>query len=281
MPTGDQADGGRLPTFLVVGAQKSGTTSLIHYLGAHPEVFAVPDEIHFFDRNWDRGVEWYRERFAGAGGAAAVGESTPEYMYASSAPGRIARTLSAPTFLAILRDPVDRAYSHYWHNRTRGHEPRPFDEAVAAEEGRLARGGEGAGARYGYVDRGRYHRQLRRLCEGLPGARLHVVILEELRDRRVEVIQDLYRHLGVADDVAPPALEAMKNRFMTFRSQRLRAPIRRLPGPLRRVAARLNMRYTEYPPLADADRARLRDRFREENDALASWQDLDLSRWDR
>jgi len=277
MPPGD----GRLPTFLVVGAQKSGTTSLIHYLGAHPEVYAVPDEIHFFDRNWDRGAGWYRQRFADAGVAAAVGESTPEYMYASSVPERIARTLTGPRFLAILRDPVDRAYSHYWHNRTRGHEPLSFTDAVAAEGDRLARGGEGAGARYGYVDRGRYHRQLRRLCEGLPHARLRVVILEELRDRRVPVIQDVYRYLGVADDVAPPALETMRNRFMTFRSQRLRAPIRRLPGPLRRVAARLNMRYTEYPPLPDADGARLRERFREENDALASWLDLDLSRWDR
>src|ERR671919_2133494 len=107
----------RLPTFLVIGAMKSGTTALINSLGKHPDVFALPSEIHFFDRFHDRGLDWYRERFAKARGQGAVGESTPEYMYLPHARERIVRDLPGVQLIAILRNPVERAYSHYWHNR--------------------------------------------------------------------------------------------------------------------------------------------------------------------
>ncbi|HWC31681.1 MAG TPA: sulfotransferase [Actinomycetota bacterium] len=270
---------GRLPTFLVVGAQKSGTTSLVHYLGAHPDVFALPDEVHFFDRNFERGTDWYREHFRAAGRERHVGESTPEYMYAQEAPRRIADTLGDVRLLAILRDPVDRAYSAYWHNRTRGHEQLAFEEALDAEQCRLASGDESVAMRFAYVDRGRYAAQLRRVREALPEAPLSVTLFERLRDERVETVRSLYRFLGVDDAVVPPQIAEVKNRFVEFRSQRLRRPIRRLPGPLRRIAGRLNIRYRTYPSLSAELRARVAERFRDDNVELASWLGLDLSPW--
>ena len=272
---------GRLPTFLVIGAQKSGTTSLVHYLNAHPDVFALQEEVHFFDRHWNLGPDWYRQRFVGATDEIAVGESTPEYMYARRVAARIAETLPEVRLIAILRDPVDRAYSAYWHNRTRGHEPLSFEAALDAEEERLREGDEEAGLRFGYVDRGRYAAQLRRVCERLPTAPLSVVLFERLRDHRVETVRSLYRFLGVDDSYVPPQIVEVKNRFVTYRSQRLRGPIRRLPRPLSQIAGRLNIRYAEYPPLARDVRARVVDRFREDNRDLGSWLGLDVSAWER
>ncbi|HZD05414.1 MAG TPA: sulfotransferase, partial [Longimicrobiales bacterium] len=87
---------GRLPNFLIVGAQRSGSTSLWRYLKDHPEVFtASPKELHFFDRRWDQGLEWYAGRFTGskAETARALGEATPRYMHDPVAVQRIAEAL--------------------------------------------------------------------------------------------------------------------------------------------------------------------------------------------
>jgi hypothetical protein len=268
---------GRLPTFLVIGAQKSATTSAIRTLGRHPSVFALPREVHFFDRHYDRGIDWYRQRFAGAGGRPVVGESSPSYMYVEPAAERIARHLPRAHLVAILRNPVDRAYSHYWHNRTRGREDLEFREAIAAEPDRLAAGDPDVRARYSYLDRGRYLAQLRRMGEHFPRESLFVLLFEDLRDDPVTSMGSLYRFLGVEGTVIPPV--AVKNRFMTFRSSRLRPSIRRLPGPLRKAAARLNVRYGPYPPMPANIRGLLKERFREENGALARWLGRDLSAW--
>jgi hypothetical protein len=91
----------------------------------------------------------------------------------------------------------------------------------------------------------------------------------------------VYRFVGVDDSVAPPHIGRARNRFVTFRSMRLRKRIRRLPGPLRRVAARLNIRYVRYPPMPPAIRERLRAEFAEGNRELARWLGRDLAVWER
>jgi len=271
---------GKLPTFLVIGAQKSATTSMVHDLGRHPEVFTLPQEVHFFDRHYERGLDWYRQRFFGGERARAVGESSPSYMYLEDAVERIARDLPAVRLIAILRNPVDRAYSHYWHNRTRGHEHLGFAEAVAAEDERLRRGDQATRLRYSYLDRGRYLAQLRRVCRHVPRASLRVVLFDDLRHDRVETIRSLVSFVGADETLIQEVSRKVKNRFMTFRSAGLRDPIRRLPGPLRKVAARLNIRYTDYPPIPPALRRELLDRFHEENGELAAWLARDLSAWE-
>jgi hypothetical protein len=273
---------GRLPTFLVIGAQKSATTSLIHHMAGHPEVFALTEEVHFFDRHFARGIDWYRARFDGAGPARAVGESTPDYMYFQSVPPRMAEHVPGARLVAILRNPVDRAYSHYWHSRTRGWERKGLVEALAAEGPRMAEArDERFRGRFAYVDRGRYLPQLQRVCDHFPRNALHVLLFEDLRDRPLEAVRSVYRFVGVDDSVAPPHIGRARNRFVTFRSMRLRKRIRRLPGPLRRVAARLNIRYVRYPPMPPAIRERLRAEFAEGNRELARWLGRDLAVWER
>ena len=159
----------RLPNFLVVGAAKSGTTSLFHYLEQHPDVFASPvkepnflafpddgrlnlrgplDEAgmyRYIHRKTAKSFAAYRDLFADASRETAVGEASPRYFYIPHAAARIERYLGAPKIIVILRDPIARAYSHFLMNRRRGLEPLAdfrdaLDAEAAADCGRLGLG---------------------------------------------------------------------------------------------------------------------------------------------
>ena len=120
---------------------RSGTSSLNSYLRDHPEVaVSRPKEVHYFDVNFDLGPEWYLAHFEGSEHATAVGEATPDYLYDLEAPGRIAAVVPGVRILLLLRDPAERAYSHYWHNVAVGKESLGFEEALAAEPERIAGG---------------------------------------------------------------------------------------------------------------------------------------------
>lgn len=277
---------GRLPNFIIVGAAKSGTTSLAHYLRPHPQVFmAAAKEVHFFDEGFDEGIDWYRAHFAGAAAAAAtaVGEATPVYMYDAAAVARMAATVPDARLVAVLRDPVDRAYSHYWMNRRQGREDLSFSDAVAAEPERLA-APLAARPHFAYVDRGRYLVQLRRLVEHFSRDQLHVVLFDDFAPAtREATYAGVCRFLEVADDVRPAALGRAFNESVAFRS----LPVRRLThqvarAGLRRTSkliGRLNVRRISYPPLSPPERARVAALFAGENEALAAWLGRDLSFW--
>jgi hypothetical protein len=274
-----RADHGRLPDYLIVGAQKSGTTSLAHYVGAHPDAFCTEREVHYFDRFHDRGVDWYRSRFVAGAACAVVGEPTPEYLYDEAAAPRMAAVVPRARLLAVLRHPVDRAYAHYWHNRTRGHEPLEFADAVAAEPERTTGVDARTRQRFAYVDRGRYHRQIEHLLRWYPREQLHVLLTDDLRRDRAAAVAGVYRFLGLDDHEVPAATASEKNRFVEYRSQRLRPLIRRLPGPAQRVAGRVNVRYTSYPPLDDTLRRELTAVFVDDARALSAWLGRPLDEW--
>jgi Sulfotransferase domain len=146
-----------LPEFLVIGVQKGGTTSLYKYLEQHPCVAsAFAKEVHFFDNHtrdyrYGKGIAWYRSHFVYSvfklynalihQQTLITGEGSPDYIFDLHAPKRIAATLPHIKLIILLRNPVDRAYSHYLHNVRAawdpGREPLSFEEAIAAEAGRL------------------------------------------------------------------------------------------------------------------------------------------------
>ncbi|NIO35606.1 MAG: sulfotransferase [Planctomycetales bacterium] len=165
-----------MPDFLVAGAQKAGTTSLWEYLSEHPHVRSpMKKEMMFFDKNFSRGLNWYRMHFPfpqpGTDGATACGESTAYYMFHPLAPQRIAEALPGVRIVLLLRNPADRAFSHYQLNLRRGNEHLSFEDALKAEPGRLAGERERLIAdpsyysfeheRHSYLARGRYAEQLR------------------------------------------------------------------------------------------------------------------------
>jgi hypothetical protein len=140
----------REPDFLVVGAQRAGTTSLFKALLQHPS-FVPPrfrKGVHYFDMDYDKGWRWYLGHFpnrstvdkvaAATGGVALTGEASPYYMWHPLVPDRIAKDLPNAKIIVLLRDPVERAYSGHAHEYARGFETEKFEVAIVLEDGRLA-----------------------------------------------------------------------------------------------------------------------------------------------
>ena len=138
-----------LPDFLIIGTQRGGTTSLFHYLEAHPSIkAAVNKDLHFFDRKYHKGLAWYRghfptgiERYAAQairGGTLLTGEASPSYLFHPHAPGRVKQAVPYAKLIVLLRNPVSRAYSQYHHAVELGHETLSFEDAIGSEEERTA-----------------------------------------------------------------------------------------------------------------------------------------------
>lgn len=274
---------GPLPNFLIIGAGRCGSTSLHRQLQAHPEVFLPREkELHFFNKKWDQGVDWYRGFFADAASARAIGEATPSYLYSPAAFPRMASVIPDARLIVSLRNPVNRAYSHYWKSRLHGRERLSFEDALAAEETLLEAGKE-VPAKWAYADRGRYLPQLRRVLEHYRSDRLLILIFEhDLCAEPAKTYATVCRFLGVDDVFAPENLGSRSNAAISVRSPKLRWLSRKLPGSLKPVAkllSRVNERPGPYVPMAAATRHRLLTGFEADNLALASWLGRDLSSW--
>lgn len=281
-PEAVSADG-RLPTFLIIGAPKAGTTSLASYLDAHPDVFVAEEkEVHFFDRQFHRGLGWYGGRFAAAGATPALGDASPTYMYSDGALDRIAETLPDARLVAVLRNPVDRAYSHYWWERALT-ERRGFADAVHQE----MREGEATPRRKRYLRGGLYLSRLEEVVRRFPRDQLMVVVLEDLKTDLDRVYAEVCRHIGVDDSFRPEHLGAVENPAYALRWPWLRFAMRRarawkrLPGDLAGRIDRLNRKELNYTAMDPALRAELLAYYADANRALERWLGRDLPAWER
>ncbi|HET6534208.1 MAG TPA: sulfotransferase [Actinoplanes sp.] len=213
---------GRLPEFLIIGGQRCGTTSLYRHLAGHPSVRAATGkELQFLSLHHGRGLRWYRAHFPVRPPGVLSFEASPYYLFDPAAPARAAALLPDARFIALLRDPVERAYSHYLHSRAYGVEPLSFADALAAEPARLATGGHTARRRYSYVARGRYAGQLSRWFAAVGRDRVLVVPTEQLTARYGEILDFLgldrmpapdRRHTRRGDD-APAFPEHLRERL--------------------------------------------------------------------
>ncbi len=201
----------RLPDLIVIGAQKAGTTSLHAWLTQHPQILPpFEKEVHYFDGGLDpytdnfvKGTDWYRAHFPT--GAAAAGkiafETTPLYLFHPLAASRIKEQVPNAKLIAVLRNPVERAVSHYFHTRRNGGETLSMADAFAAEEQRLARAGEDYSSpnyiRHSYKARGRYAEQLDRYMQLFEKDQLLVIDSEGLFERPAEYMQRVYAFAGV------------------------------------------------------------------------------------
>lgn len=188
------------PDFLILGAQKAATTTLYHCLMRHPDVVGpLHKEVHYFDRNYRKGDLWYRAHFPSAlrkiwssavkGHPFATGEASPAYLYHPHAPRRVKEKLPDRKFIVLLRNPVDRAYSHYQHELRKGCEDLSFEEAIFLEERRLygaferVLGRENYHSRnywhYSYKRRGLYAEQLNRWFKHFPDRSQFLILRTE------------------------------------------------------------------------------------------------------
>jgi hypothetical protein len=182
-----------LPDFLIVGAQKAGTTALYAYLRRHPRITGPSwKEVSFFDRHYARGERWYRGNFPNLLRVRdeLVGEASPSYLFHPLAPERVAALVPDARLIVLVRNPVDRALSHYNHEVALGREPLSFEDALAAEEDRLRGEVDRLHAdpsyfshpwwNYTYQARGRYAEQLERWLAVFPREQLMIQPSEEL-----------------------------------------------------------------------------------------------------
>lgn len=203
-----------LPSALIIGAQKSGTTSLFNYLVQHPDVRPpLGKEIHYFDFNYGRGVAWYRGRFPYSyqlrRGALTL-DASPYYLAHPLVPQRAAQLLPKVKVLVLLRNPVDRALSHYQHEVRAGRETLAFAEAIDREAERVQ--GEEARLRddeeyysynhhrFSYTRRGLYIEQLRRWAQHFPHSQLRVLQSERLFRDPLTTTTAVYEFLGLRDN---------------------------------------------------------------------------------
>ena len=210
-----------LPDFLIIGAMKGGTTSLYDYLCRHEKVeVAFRKEVHYFDGNYTRGTPWYRGNFPTHGrmqqlGADAVtGEATPYYLYHQAAAERIAGVVPQARLIAVLRDPADRAISHYFHSVRTGMDTRPIRQAFAeenqhvqAEEQRVLRDDYTSDQHrmWSYVARGHYAQQLEAYFQRFSREQMLILKSESFFAAPQESVNEVTDFLGLSpvtlDDV--------------------------------------------------------------------------------
>ena len=195
------------PIFLIIGAQKSGTTSLYDFICKHPDVFPARfKEIHYFSLNYAKGLDWYLSNFpVEIGPGQITGEATPYYLFHPYSAMRIHKQLPGVKLIAVLRDPVERAISHYFHAVARNNETREMMPSFQADleplsEERsvlLAFKNDICHQQNSYIQRGYYSRQLSRYSDLFPAESLLLVSDSELYQFPGLTINRIYDHLGI------------------------------------------------------------------------------------
>ena len=287
---------------LIVGAPKSATTSLHRYLGQHPAIF-MPEakELAFFvaepmPTRQRRAIQTY---YADVGAGQLVGVSQVNMLYSEDSPGRIYRHNPQARIIAILRNPVERAYVGYWFSRNRGWDSTPtFEMALQRElSGQLTSGYERRG--FTYLEHGHYAEQLQRYIDVFGNEQVYVILTEDLAAQPEQTLRRLFAWLGVSTTLEGISYASRHNVATTTRFPRLSAltfhslaPVRYVLRPLfsehRRswIRHRLIMPIKMWnrvpfsrPVMAPATRRYLQAYYREHNTRLEEILARDLSHW--
>lgn len=180
---------GTLPSFVVIGAMKAGTTSLHSWLGTHPDVFvSEPKELDFFVQSgaWSKGIDWYRAAFSDTGDATALGESSPNYTKTHDdpqIPERMREVIPDVRLIYIVREPISRMRSMYRHLALDGTEMRNFTDAVTQDPD--------------YLETSRYTRHIDAFLDHYPRGQLLVLTTEQLAVDPNRTMDAAFRHIGV------------------------------------------------------------------------------------
>lgn len=307
-----------MPNFLIVGAAKAGTTSLVHYLQQHPQIYFSPrKEPRFFafeegerlsfagpndyrsDRN-ARGnnpginntsvttLDKYQSLFDGVTQETAIGEASTLYLYSPEAPSRIKQYVPDMKIIIMLRNPVERAYSSYLHLVRDGYETLSFEESLQAEESRIE---DNWSHLWHYKSSGFYHGQVERYYQNFNSSHIKIYLDEELRQAPQDVLADIYDFIGVKDTVSPDfgrklnqsgvPKNKLLHRFLTTDNLVKRSARRLVPHYLRQQAYQsIRKKNLAKKPDLDSDtRLSLRNTFEEDIVRLQRLIDKDLSSW--
>ena len=194
----------RLPNFLYIGPDKAGSSWLHDVLIEHPDIYMTPaKDLYFFDRYFDKGVDWYAHHFEHAASQQIVGEVCQDYLFHAAAAERIEQVLGTARFMVTLRDPVDRAFSSYLYMLKMGEMPGTFAQALQS--------------RPELLEHGRYATALDRFADRFGERSIHVAVFDDLAADPRAFVADLLNWLGVApfelsDELLATRLPASKAR---------------------------------------------------------------------
>lgn len=272
-----------LPTFLVIGAMKAGTTSLHAYLGAHPDVFmAEPKELDFFveGKNWERGLDWYESRFAAAGDAPFRGEASTNYTkhpFFPGVPERIARVMPEVRLVYVVRHPIRRMVSQYLHHVAEYGERGPAAEVLLSNPMIFALSD--------------YATQIERYLEHFAREQLLIVRSEELHADRERTMRRIFDFIGADPSRTPVGLDQELHRTrdkdaptpladrMPFLARIAESPA--TPGPVARALRRLTVRRTAPESIAVPPEVEsvLRERLRPTVERLRAYMPTEFDGW--
>jgi len=302
------------PDLIIGGAMKSGTSSLHVILGQHPEIFIPEGEVHFFcmddivqhtqffgpstgapvfEPDSTRILNWYASFFEPARGDQLIGEDSTIYLASTKAPKRIKKILPDVKLIFMLRHPVDRTYSHYWHLVRTGRAVYSFEQELRFGPNTLHQ-------------RSFYRQQLERYFDLFPRNQIKVILFERFVQDTQAVVDEVCSYLGLSTSVDVDAVDTHANAsrmprwhrlqlFLNYASQGLWNRYEsHLPGStaadetsvrtriLRSLFYRLrnwNLRDTPYPPMAAETRASLSDLYARENRGLDDLIPCDLEKY--
>ena len=275
-----------LPNFLVIGAQKAGTTALTRFLRQHPDVcFSRPKETWFFNERYDKGIEWFAHHFEHYNRETAIGEGSPNFLPSVKAPKRIYTHIPNVKLFCILRNPIDRAFSqyHFYVYTGKASPGRSFGEVIRDHESDFGQD---------IIRQGKYINHLRRYEEVFGEGQLHVHLYDTFRRNPIDVVQSIYGRLGVDSSFTPETsskhnvteyptsrsvyhvirkgwkmIREQSEHYFPQITERLRGQVRSL------------LFDTKKPEMKERDRSFLQEQYVESNEALEVYLDTDLSHW--
>jgi hypothetical protein len=286
-----------LPNFLIIGAPKTGTTALYMYLQEHPAVFmSHPKEPHFFTYKHDQWPEWatptlaeYGQLFEPAGQALALGEASTWYLYSRHAAQAIQRQIPSVRLIALVRHPVDRAYSSFTFRQQCGWEDLPtFEQAIRQEPERIA---QAMPWDYHYLQAGFYGEQLQRYYDTFDRSQIRVFLHDDLKSDAAAVVRSTCQFLEIDEGLCLETKTSHNityrpkskhiNHFLTHNSGLKSMMKRSIPAWVRRpLANQVRRQNLVKPAPLDPDlRQRLTRFFREDILQLQDLIDRDLSSW--
>jgi len=310
-----------LPNFFVIGAAKAGSTTIYDGLSQHPDVFMSPiKETNFFSYvdmsekyfssryqasiNFNltkylaqqnrravhianvTNLDEYKLLFRDAAHETAIGEASNSYLFCPSTASQIHKKIKSPKFIIILRNPVDRAWSHYLMNLKLGHVTH--SDFITEYENDSRTNPQGWGITSNYDKLGRYVNQIKRYFSLFPRESFHISLFDQLQNNQSELFESIFEFLEV-DSKALASRQILSNRAAKPRFRTLNKLLtqsspaislyRLMPDKLRNITNQLFFTTNSVPVLSIRDRKLLIDKYYDEIIDLEALLDLDLTHW--
>lgn len=273
----------KLPNFLIVGTMKSGTSSLANLISNHSNVYIAPKELHFFDalgkyrKRWKLGLNWYSKQFSNAKNGQLLGEKTPTYSYLKDVPERISKTIPNAKIIWILRNPINRTYSNYWHAVINGTENKSFSNALRMENDRIK-----SNIWAGYKTRSLYSEQIKRYLNYFDINQMLFITFEDFKKNPQGTSEKVCDFLGLEFEPTMLDKNEITNKSKLPYIRKIRYWTIQIFGStsiVSKIEKKINSKGSKYPPMSIEDSNYLKESFNQPNLELEKITGLNLDQW--